>query len=276
VELALINGTHRNHNTHPSIIHFSLNKAATQYTKNILRRCASESGMVPLGIHDFAFNTDFPYLDQLSASEMQRYRHLFKPKGYLYSVFGGMIEGIPDLEEYILVLMTRDPRDVLVSEYYSIAHSHPVPDSQGSKYEHFMERRRTAQRTNIDDFVVDDSDRIYRILERYKALLIDRYPHTYVTRFEDMTSDFPQWLSGLAEGCRLTLSDELRRSLLEQNDRLRPREENIRRHVRKGKAEDYKEKLRPDTIDFLNKKFSTLLAVFGYTTDGAQRRRSAI
>jgi len=33
VELGLIAGKQKNNNTHPSIIHFSLNKAATQHTK---------------------------------------------------------------------------------------------------------------------------------------------------------------------------------------------------------------------------------------------------
>src|SRR5262245_46726250 len=90
-ELSLINGTHQNKNKHPSIIHLSLNKAATQYTKSILKRCASYNGMVSVGIHDYAFNTDFPYLDYLSSTEMQKYHHIFKPNGYLYTVFGGMI-----------------------------------------------------------------------------------------------------------------------------------------------------------------------------------------
>ena len=74
----LIKGTHKNSNKHPSIIHFSFNKAATQYVKSILRRCAVENGMVPVGIHDYAFNADFPYLDHLSAKEMEKYMHIFK------------------------------------------------------------------------------------------------------------------------------------------------------------------------------------------------------
>ncbi len=41
-ELALIKGIHENSSKHPSIIHFSFNKAATQYVKSMLRRCAVE------------------------------------------------------------------------------------------------------------------------------------------------------------------------------------------------------------------------------------------
>jgi hypothetical protein len=267
VELDLIAGRHRNENQIPSVLHFSLNKAATQYTKNILRRCASENGMVPVSLHDYAFNTDFPYLDKLSESELKRYHHIFKPAGYLYSVFGGMIESIPELEKYKIVFMIRDPRDILVSEYYSIAYSHVVPDRRGTKYEYFMKRRNTAQSSSIDDFVVADSERVYGILLRYKHLLIDRYPHAYVTKYEEMIFDFNGWLHGLIENCQLKMSTELLNSLLEKNNRSRPKEENVQHHIRKGQAEDYKEKLKPETIRYLDSKFSPMLKVFRYTSD---------
>ena len=265
VELDLISGRHRNENQIPSILHFSLNKAATQHTKSILRRCASENGMVPVSLHDYAFHTDFPYLDLLSESELKRFHHLFKPTGYLYSVFGGMIESIPELEKYKIVFMIRDPRDILVSEYYSIAYSHVLPDRKGNKYEHFMKRRSTAQSSSIDDFVVADSERIYEILQRYKDLLIDRYPHAYLTKYEEMISDFNGWLDGLIEHCQLKVSTDLLNSLLAKNVRSLPTEENVQRHIRKGKAKDYQEKLKPETIRYLDSKFFPMLKVFGYT-----------
>lgn len=264
VERALIQGKHRNRNTRPSIIHFSMNKAATQYTKAILRRCAAHNDMVPVAIHDYAFNTNFPYFDFLSAAAMQRYHHIFKPQGYLYSVFGGMIEGIPDLEKYRVVLMIRDPRDVLVSEYYSIAYSHVVPDMSGDKFEEFMNRRNTAQKMTIDEFVSIDADRVCGILERYRSLLVNKYPDTYITRYEEMVTDFQSWLPGLIRACRLEITDDLLRSMLEENNRLRPKAEDARRHIRKGTAGDYKEKLKPDTIDRLNTKLSSFLDTFGY------------
>jgi hypothetical protein len=177
-----------------------------------------------------------------------------------------MIEGIPELDKYRVVLMTRDPRDVLVSEYYSIAYSHAVPDQRGSKYEHFMYRRKTAQSMGIDEFVLWDSDRIYRILQRYKMLLLDRYPHAYVTTYEKMTADFEVWLNRLLDNCQLAVPDSLRQSLLEENDRLRPTGENIHEYRRKGKPEEYKEKLKADTIEQLNAKLASLLEAFGYRT----------
>jgi hypothetical protein len=82
-ELALLKGTRVNSSRHPSIIHFSYNKAATQYVKSILNRCAVENGMVPVGVHDLASHSKVPYLDQLSHDEMKPYQHIFKVQGYL-------------------------------------------------------------------------------------------------------------------------------------------------------------------------------------------------
>ncbi|NJL74542.1 MAG: hypothetical protein HC892_05355 [Saprospiraceae bacterium] len=39
VEYALLKGRHSNDNLHPSILHFSLNKSATQYVKKNLTPC---------------------------------------------------------------------------------------------------------------------------------------------------------------------------------------------------------------------------------------------
>jgi len=269
VELDLIKGRHHNQNKHPSIIHFSMNKAATQYTRKLLTQCAVENGIVPVNIHSYAFNTNFPYLDHLSAEEMEKYQHIFKPNGYLYSVFGGMIEGIKEIEKYKIVLMVRDFRDLLVSEYYSVAYSHIAPVIQGNKYKLFIEQRAKAREFPIDEYAVSESDRIYNTLQRYKRLLIDKYPNVYVTKYEEMINDFGGWLDNLLYNCELNISHDFFKALLERNERIRPKGEDIHRHIRKGKPGEYKEKLNPETIEFLNTKFSPMLLTFGYKLDSS-------
>jgi hypothetical protein len=262
IEKALLNGTHANPNEHPSIIHFSLNKAATQYVKSILTRFATASNMVPVSIHDYAFQTDLPFLDHLSAEEMKQYRHIFKKKGYLYSVFGGMIEGIPQLDQYKVVLVARDPRDILVSEYYSVAYSHTVP--LGEKRDAFMAGREKAQQTTLDDYVMSECDTLYSVYKRYQTLLLDQYPHVYLTTYEKMVDQFDRWLGGLIDYCEFSVSRELVQSVLDKNERIRPTSENIHKHMRKGQPGNYKEKLNAETIDFLNHKFAAILARYEF------------
>ncbi|MCQ3936012.1 MAG: hypothetical protein DPW18_03075 [Chloroflexi bacterium] len=263
-EMELIKGNARNGSGHPSIIHFSVNKAATQYVRDLLRRCIAGTGMISVGLAEYAFHTDFPYLDTLSAAEMQQYQHIFQPTGYLYSVFGGMIEGIANLEKYRVVLMVRDPRDVLVSEYFSIAYSHSEPSLRGNKYQEFMKMRQQARQITVDEYVAGECDRVHATYSRYMDLLLDDYPHVHVAKYETMTHEFQTWLDRLLEYCGLEISDQLRQDVLREAARIQPKRENIQQHIRKGKPGDHKEKLKPETVERLNSKFSDVLKRFQY------------
>jgi hypothetical protein len=261
-ELALLNGTHQNRNNHTSIIHFSFNKAATQYIKSILQRCAAENGMVSVGFNEYAFHSDFPYLDHLTSDELQEYSHVFRPTGYLYSVFGGMITGIPHLESYKVVLVARDPRDILVSNYYSTAFSHPLPT--GEKRFGFRAKRAKALSSTIDEFVLSDSERLLGVFERYQELLLDGSADVYLTTYEKMVDDFNDWLAKLIHYCDLSISSGLMQSLQEESAHRKPKKENVRRHVRKGQPGDHVHKLKRETVEELNGRFASVLARFGY------------
>ncbi len=264
VELDLIHNRPHDVTPKPSILHFSLNKAATQYTSNILKRCGTAEGMLPVGLPGYAFHFDFPYLDHLSAEEMRQYQYVFRSEGYVYSVFGGMIEGIPDLDRYRVVLMVRDPRDVLVSNYYSVAHSHPEPGRDSGKHDEFMQLREAARSMSIDGFVLAECDGVRAVLERYKALLLDRHPGILLTRYEEMVADFEQWLDGLLQYCGFSINSALRQSLIEEHRRSRPAAEDVTRHIRRGVPGDYMAKLESSTIHELNTRLAPVLEAFGY------------
>ena len=119
----------------------------------------------------------------------------------------------------------------------------------------------------IDEYAISESERFYTILHKYKTLLLDKYPHVYVTSYEEMTSDYQSWLKGLLDACGLTISDELFQSLIEENERLQPNKEDIHKHIRKGKPGDYKDKLKPETIKYLNTKFSPIFEAFSDVWD---------
>lgn len=264
VELDLIRGVHENKNQHPSVLHFSVNKSATQYVKSVLRKCSSANGLVNVGINEYAFKSDFPYLDKLSAHEMQQYHHLFKPKGYTYSVFGGMIDGIPNLDKYLVILMVRDPRDVLVSGYYSVAYSHPAPAYGTDKYHAFIKDRKFSQEATVDEYAIAQCNHIYETFERHRNLLLGRSSNVHIIKYEDMVSDFEGWLRSLINYCDFQVSAQLFEELLQEHERLRPSKENVEKHIRKGKPGDYREKLTPETVDYIEQKLLPILQEFHY------------
>jgi hypothetical protein len=267
VEKALLAGKHRTSSQQPSVLHFSLNKAATQYVKTLLNYIASHNTLTPVGMNEWAFGSTQPYLDHLSKAEMQAYKHVFKPKGYLYSVFGGFVEGIDNLEDYRIILMVRDPRDILVSGFYSMAYSHPLPGENSGKREGFLAKRKKALEIGIDAYVLQEAPRLQANLLRYYEKLLLPFPQTHLLRYEDMISDFPSFLDMLtaASGCTLTAAD--RDILIAKHRAEQPITEDIKKHTRKGVSGDYREKLKPETIADLHRILHAVAGYFGYHTN---------
>lgn len=262
VERQLIKGCHQTKNSHRSIIHFSMNKAATQYVKSILGRCALEKGMVEIRVNEYAFYSNFPFLDRLSPQEMQQYQHIFKPHGYLYSAFGGMIEDIPNLNDYYIVLVVRDPRDMLTSGYFSGRYSHNPPKGE-NKIESFMKHKSFAQNVDIDRYVIADRGRVRQVYQRYLDLLVNT-ANVHITKYEDMIANFPLWLDNLLDYCDLEISPQLKQELLNEAYKSNRTAEDVSKHMRQVTPGDYKRKLQPGTIAQLNSYFSKILTEFKY------------
>jgi len=262
VEKALLARKHRCTSTRPSILHFSFNKAATQTVKKLLIECGRVNGLTPALLHDYAFHHSMPFLDHLNAEEIQQYAHLFNSKGYLYTVFGGMILGIPSLEKFKVVLVVRDPRDILVSDYYSIAYSHAIPE--GEKKQIYLSRRETALTSNLDEYVLYSANKLLAVFEKYKNHLFPQCTHVHVARYEDMVVDFPSWLDALLSSTGMEIPSAMRLQLIRNHEERRPKGENIHSHLRKGMPGEHREKLQSGTIEKLNCIFEAPLGRFNY------------
>ncbi len=82
---------------------------------------------------------------------------LFVPNGYMYGGFRGLPGAIqlPDWASGHTVVLVRDPRDMLVSLYFSVAYSHSPPGTGAGDafYEQFQKERESAQALPLDGFV---------------------------------------------------------------------------------------------------------------------------
>ena len=79
-----------------------------------------------------------------------------------------------------------------------------------------------------------------------------------------MVSDFEGWLRSLINYCDFQVSAQLFEELLQEHERLRPSKENVEKHIRKGKPGDYREKLTPETVDYIEQKLLPILQEFHY------------
>jgi len=158
------------------------------------------------------------------------------------------------------IFLVRDPRDVLVSRYYSLLNTHvkgKTPESQ--KTISYLKDSTSA--LSIDEYVLSESHMIeqcYRII----IFLYQNCKQATLLKYEDMIHDFEVFYSQLDSV--LCLPQTLKQEIYEQS---RPQiKETPVNHKRSGKTEGYKEKLQHRTIECLNQIYSRVLPALGYTT----------
>lgn len=170
----------------------------------------------------------------------------------------------PHISEIIHIVQIRDPRDILVSEYYSNAWIHP--DTAWS--ERRKELRQVIQTMSIDDYVLEGAEKLgtfgnLPLIVRYQPILNLSLPDNHqiiIVRYEDMIRDFKNWLIKVMQP--FELEDILVTEYHEKyKHEFQPKEETLH-HKRKMTPGDHREKLRPETIEKLNSIFQEILNQF--------------
>lgn len=186
----------------------------------------------------------------------------FGPLRYCYDV--------PQIDESRAILHVRDPRDVLVSQFYSKAFSHrEVAYPDGSRCRDY---RPQWIEDGIDDFIfslipAQDytwCDRLHTVYTRYCRNLLDRENVTLVT-YEEMVSNYQAWLKTVISGLSLADPDGAYEILYERyKDSFTVDGEDVNRHKRQVAPGDHRRKLKPETIEKLNENFAEVMGKFGY------------
>jgi hypothetical protein len=186
------------------------------------------------------------------------------------------------LPEASVILHLRDPRDVLVSMFYSYCYMHAGEIEAQTGY------RKAVAEAGIDRFVLDmvsESFYAYRgdygIGSRYKknvGTVLDRYqrylsellsrPNTVVVSYEEMVVAFPAWLEKIVTAFELANPEETRAVVAARhaNSVAADGEEDVWSHKRKVTPGDHREKLQPETIRRLDQVFAPVLDRLGYSS----------
>lgn len=157
-----------------------------------------------------------------------------------------------------LVCLIRDPRDILVSSYYSFGFSHGLsPDPEFAR--HQREHRDWAQSKTVDEYCLQRAPAMNEIFQRLGELLETAGDATLL-RYEDMIDDWESFAPKLSRCLEL---DEHALQILYRRSRPRKRE-NLQRHRRSGRPGGFREKLSPDTVAELDRILGDVLDRFGY------------
>lgn len=160
-------------------------------------------------------------------------------------------------------LLVRDPRDALVSEYFSNAYSHSLPtgtDDSGAR-QMMLQLREDALAKGIQDYVQQRAEAMGRTMAAYAELLRDR--NTIVFRYEDIVFQKAEMIEKLVKHFGWTCNARQMEAILGWVD-VKPDVENPRQFIRKVTPGDHQEKLDTETIAAINGRLGGVLKLFGY------------
>ena len=153
-----------------------------------------------------------------------------------------------------LIMHLRDPRDVLVSMFYSWSYSHPGVD-EGLR-ERLIER-------GLEEFVRRESVGLKKKYDLYVRDYLS-LPGTVLLKYEDFVLDRPSWLNALLRACDIDPDKRYYQRLAKDNPAAKVRQEDKYSHIRKAAPGDHREKLESETIAKLNDDWAEILGALGY------------
>ena len=195
----------------------------------------------------------------------------YEPRGYVYGVIRVLEKSHPlfpqtnfllnkkNLNDKKLIFLIRDPRDILVSMYYSFGSTHGF--SANEQIMKFQEQRQNKiRKMAIDEYVIEEALTLRSKFEIINFLRKNVKNHILL-KYEDMIENYGSFYRELNEF--MPLKEELELRLFE---RTRPhKEEQIVDHKRSGKVGGYKRKLKKGTIRKVNNILKNTLLNFNYT-----------
>lgn len=164
------------------------------------------------------------------------------------------------------VFQVRDPRDILVSQYFSFGWLHKLKAGDDKT------ERELIQSISIDEYVLKAAtdSTLHNLLDRYTPILeISRSnaPNAVIVRYEDMVLRFKDWLPKIIDvfdfhpvRSRVLLA----KYLFKYRHSFKPPKTEAQAHKRKITPGDHKDKLKAGTIEELNHIFADILREYNY------------
>ena len=240
---------------YPSFFVFSIWKAGSTMLDGMIRDICSYLHIPIIDIHPTAYMQGIN--DNKLTSDICQ---LFVKTGYCYMGFRCLPSYLHnfDFKEVKKILLLRDPRDILVSHYFSAKYSHGITTGDLGKEQTRV--RQELVEVSIDDYVLQISETFLRVFDLYN-LIEDN--NLKVFKYEDIIFNKEQFMRDILYFLDLKLPDNLISETTIKYD-IFPKSEDVNAHIRKVIPGDYKEKLKVGTITKLNECFKDILLKYQY------------
>jgi len=263
LERKVLKGKHHSSSTRPSILLFSIYRAGSTFSGSIMKRIAQDCGLTAVNLDGYFYNLGKGKEWEGKGRVMLKVP--YRSQGYYYGPFRSFNRGISKIEDYKIILILRDPRDVLVSSYYA-TYSHVTPLLENQRaLEKRMNRRKKQLEQSVEEFVINKLSANSRFLNRYYEYYNELMgkPNVLFLKYEDMVENFNQWIDDLTDFLDMEISDQLLKQIKEESN-FKVSKENVYKHKRQVTPGDHRRKLKPETISVLNSKTEEIRTLFDY------------
>ena len=236
-----------------SILFFTTYKCASSFAGEIINELTANAGYKHVN-----FDSYFYHLEKDTDIEYEKIfsKNVFRGSGFIYGPMRHY-QPIPEIKKYKTLLILRDPRDVLVSHYYSAKYSHEVGTTK------MLQKRRTTQGQDINEFVLERLEEFAIIYEQYKRNIL-HLEGTIFVRYEDMISNPKDFIIKLYKILNINIDIEHIEEIV-KNRMAMPKIEDKYSHRRSGKSGQYLEKLNSKTVKTINTRLAIIIDAFGYS-----------
>jgi hypothetical protein len=189
---------------------------------------------------------------------------LFALQGYCYSGFRELprsMLGAASIGSARKILVVRDPRDMLVSGYYSAKFSHGFAEKGSPQFRRLMREIIKDTQMSIDEYCLYYSWIINSQLLSHADVISD--PKTLIFKYEEFLYDKRRFARQLCDWFSVGLSPDRIDAIAAAHDFI-PESERPDQHIRQAHPGDYQRKLKPETIAALNAVLGRFFTTFGY------------
>ena len=247
----------------PARFVLGLRKSGSSLLNQMLKFIAEQNGVNHVDLPGTFFNAGVPldawHNDDLSA--------VIRP-GNMYIGFRNCPPAFardPLFARSRRVFMFRDPRDALVSQYFSDAYSHSLPAGDSAQAQaarrFFIAKRERILATDINDFVLQEARSMDEAFMGYAEVM--QSPLTLKLRYEEHVFQKKRLVAKITDHLSLPISAQATETLLAQVDVV-PTDEDKHRFIRSVIPGDHRRKLRPETIARLDEILQRSLRLYDY------------
>jgi Sulfotransferase domain len=239
----------------PSFFVFAMHKSGSTLMNRMLDQALSAAGVPQVPLPSIAFEAGLP------ANEILNPEELIFPQGYCYRNFHGFPPYLHrfDISGNKKILLIRDPRDIVVSYYFSMAKSHRLP-RLGVVKRYLLNMRDKARTANIDQFCRSVAKEFKSQFRSYQSILST---DLRLYRYEDVVFDKKAWLEDMLGYVGVALSPAKLGRIAREND-IWPEVERPSKHIRQVMPGNFRKHLSRESIDVLNAEFEPLLTEYKY------------